>query len=135
MPSINKTILIGHVGADPRVIQTKSGNYVTNFSLATSRYSKSADGTSKQETEWHRVVIFGKQAEIASERVKKGNIVYVEGRIHYDSFMGKDGQERPQTQIICENIQFFDKREPLQTQQSTGTNETSVSDNRDDVPF
>ena len=134
MPSVNKVTLIGHVGADPRVIQTKTGNYVTNFSLATSRYRKTGE-TAEQETEWHRVVVFGKQAEIASERVKKGCIVYVEGRIHYDTFTGKDGTERPQTQIICENIQFFDKREAAQQQSSQVASETPATDNRDDVPF
>lgn len=135
MPSINKVVLIGHVGADPRVIQTKAGNFVTNFSLATSRYSKTADGTSKQETEWHRVVVFGKQAEIASERVKKGCIIYVEGRIHYDSFTGKDGQERPQTQIICENIQFLEKQPQKAQPQEASETPTTATENRDDVPF
>ena len=134
MPSINKVTLIGHVGADPRVIQTKTGNFVTNFSLATSRYRKTAE-TAEQETEWHRVVVFGKQAELASERVKKGCIVYVEGRIHYDSYTGKDGTERPQTQIICENVQFFDKQPQKAQSQEASETPATATDNRDDVPF
>ncbi|MCJ7802773.1 MAG: single-stranded DNA-binding protein, partial [Candidatus Marinimicrobia bacterium] len=92
--SLNKVQLIGHLGADPESRFTTSGNAVTNFNLATNESWKSAEGDAKEKTEWHRVVLFGKMAETAAEYMKKGQLVYIEGRLQTRSWDDKDNVKR-----------------------------------------
>lgn len=105
---VNKAILIGNLGRDPESKPLPSGGIVTNFSLATSRKFKSKDGERKEETEWHNVVCYGKQAEIASQYLVKGKTVYVEGRIQTRSWDDKTtGKKAYRTEIICDSFQML----------------------------
>lgn len=106
MSSVNKVILVGNLGADPDVSFLNSGDPVVNFRLATSsRWKDKASGELKQETEWHRITCYSKLAEYASEYLKKGRKVYVEGRLKTRKWMDKEGVERYTTEIIAASIQ------------------------------
>ncbi len=102
---VNKVILLGNLGKDPEVKYTQSGMAVANFSLATSSSVKDKDGNWQDKTEWHNIKAFGRTAEIAGEYLKKGRTVYLEGRIHYDSWDDKEtGQKKYMTQILVSEL-------------------------------
>ena len=102
--SVNKVMLVGRLGQDPDVRYMPNETAVCNFSLATSRRYKNKDGERVENTEWHRVVMFGKLAEIAKEYVKKGSQIYIEGRLQSRKWQTKEGQDRYTTEIIAENM-------------------------------
>lgn len=102
--SLNKVLLIGHLGSDPESRFTTSGSAVTNFNLATNESWQSSDGETKDKTEWHRVVVFGKMAETAAEYMKKGQLVYIEGRLQTRSWEDKDKVKRYTTEVLCDNF-------------------------------
>ena len=105
---LNKVMIIGHLGRDPEMRALPSGQQVANFSLATSRRYKDRDGNRKDETEWHNIVVFGKQAEIAGQYLTKGKMVFVEGRIQTRSWDDKEsGKKQYKTEIICDNFQML----------------------------
>ena len=108
--SLNKVLLIGHLGADPESRFTTSGSAVTNFNLATNESWKSAEGETKEKTEWHRVVVFGKMAETAAEYMKKGQLVYIEGRLQTRSWEDKDKVKRYTTEILCDNFTMLGRK-------------------------
>ncbi|MDX1395135.1 MAG: single-stranded DNA-binding protein [Gemmatimonadota bacterium] len=97
--SLNKASLIGNLGADPEVRSTNTGTRVATLSVATSRRWTSRSGEQQEKTEWHRVVCWDKLAEIAERYLKRGDRVYVEGRIEYRQWEGQDGQTRYTTEI------------------------------------
>ncbi|MBW1714032.1 MAG: single-stranded DNA-binding protein, partial [Deltaproteobacteria bacterium] len=97
---INKVILIGNLGADPEMRYTAGGTPVANFRLATSERFKDASGEWQERTEWHRVVFFGRTAEVCGEYLTKGRQVYVEGRLQTRSWEDKEGQTRYTTEIV-----------------------------------
>jgi single-strand DNA-binding protein len=99
MASLNKVILIGNLGRDPEMRYTQSGDPIANFSLATNEVWNDKNGQRQERTEWHRVEVFGKQAQIAQEYLRKGRQVYVEGSIRYDEWTDKDGNRRNTTRI------------------------------------
>jgi len=102
---VNKVILIGNLGKDPEVKYTQGGMAIASFSLATSSSQKDKDGNWQEKTEWHNIKAFGRTAEIAGEYLKKGKTVYIEGRIHYDSWDDKDtGQKKYMTQILANEL-------------------------------
>ena len=102
---VNKVILVGNLGRDPESRALPSGQPVTNFSLATSRRYKDREGNRKDETEWHNIVCFGKQAEIAAQYLTKGKMIFVEGRIQTRSWDDKEsGKKQYRTEVICENF-------------------------------
>jgi single-strand DNA-binding protein len=103
--SVNKVILIGNLGKDPEVRATQSGDKIANMTLATtdSRYNKTT-GQRDEHTEWHRLVVFGKQAEVAEKYLKKGKSVFVEGRIQSRKWTDKENQERTQYEIVVDNF-------------------------------
>lgn len=102
---VNKAIIVGNLGRDPESKGLPSGGMVVNFSVATSRKFKGKDGERKEETEWHNVVAFGKQAEIAQQYLAKGKTVYVEGRIQTRSWDDKDsGKKVYRTEIVCDHF-------------------------------
>lgn len=108
---INKVILIGNCGIDPDTRHLPSGQPVTNLSIATSESWKDKQSGEQQErTEWHRVVFFGRLAEIAGEYLKKGSKVYIEGRLQTRKWQGQDGQDRYTTEIIANEMQMLDSR-------------------------
>ena len=108
---INKVILIGNLGQDPKVHTTQSNSIVTQLSAATSRRVKQADGNYADETERHRVTCFGKLAEVARDYLAKGKQVYIEGRLRTRKFTDKDGAEKYVTEIICETLKLLGRRD------------------------
>ncbi len=112
MASVNKVILIGNLGKDPEVRYTPNGNAICNLTLATSRNWKSKEtGDKVEETEWHRVVMYDRLAEIAGEYLKKGRPIYVEGRIKTRKWQDKEGVDRYTTEIIAEEMKMLGSRE------------------------
>lgn len=111
MASVNKVILMGNLGRDPEVRYLPSGDPVASITLATSRRYKNKAGEMTEETEWHRVAFFGRLAEIASQYLKKGRPVYVEGRIKTNKYTDKDGVERYATEIVANEMQLLGGRE------------------------
>ncbi len=108
---INKVILIGNLGKDPEVRYAPNGGAVTNITLATSESWKDKNSGEKQEkTEWHRVVFFGKLAEIAGEYLKKGAQIYVEGRLQTRKWQDKEGKDRYTTEIVAGELQMLGSR-------------------------
>jgi single-strand DNA-binding protein len=111
MASVNKVILLGNLGRDPEVRYLPSGDQVANITIATSSRYKNKAGEMVEETEWHRVTFFGRLAEIASQYLKKGNPVYVEGRIKTNKYTDKNGVERYSTDVIASEMQLLGGRE------------------------
>lgn len=108
MRGINKAIIIGHVGADPEIKFMPSGKAVANFSVATSdAWKDKQSGENQEATEWHRVVAFGRLAEIVGEYVAKGSMIYIEGKIQTRSWDDQGGQKRYMTEIIASQMQML----------------------------
>jgi len=99
MASVNKVILIGNLGKDPEIRYTQSGEPIANFSLATNEVWNDKSGQKQERTEWHRVEVFGKTAQICRDYLSKGRSVYIEGSIRYDEWTDKDGNKRNTTKI------------------------------------
>jgi len=102
---INKVFLYGNLGRDPELKALPSGSQVASFSLATTRTYKDKDGAKKEQTDWHNIVIFGRQAEVAAQYLKKGRPVFLEGRIQTRSW-DKDGVKQYRTEIVVDKFQF-----------------------------
>jgi len=102
--SVNKVILVGHLGRDPEVRYTPNGDAVADVSLATTEYYKDKNGERNEKTEWHNLVMWRSQAEFAKEWLKKGQLVYVEGRIQNRQWEDKEGQKRNKTDIQVDQI-------------------------------
>ncbi|CAM8659287.1 Ssb Single-stranded DNA-binding protein [Burkholderiales bacterium] len=112
MASVNKVILLGNLGRDPEVRYSPDGGAIANVSIATtSRYKDKSSGDMKEDTEWHRVVFFGRLAEIAGEYLKKGRPVYVEGRLRTRKWQDQSGQERLTTEVVAEQMQLLGGRD------------------------
>jgi len=104
---INKAIILGRLGSDPEVRHTPSGSTVANFSVATSRSWKNKDGENVDETEWHRIVAWGRLAEICKEYLRKGSQIYLEGRIQTRDWEDQNGQKRYTTEIVMNEMQML----------------------------
>ncbi len=107
MASVNKVILLGNLGRDPETRYTTGGDAVTNLNIATSENWKDKSGEKQERTEWHRVVLFGRQAEVAGEYLKKGRSVYIEGRLQTRKYTDKDGVEKFSTEIVADRMQLI----------------------------
>ena len=105
--SVNKVILVGNLGKDPEVRFTNTGNAVANFSIATSEVWNDRDGKRQERTEWHNIVVWGKQAEHCGQYLSKGRQVYVEGSIRTRSYDDKTGNKRYVTEVVAQRIQFL----------------------------
>ena len=105
--SVNKVILVGHLGKDPDIRYTQNQMAVGNFTLATNERRKDASGNWADHTEWHSVRIFGKTAENCGKFLKKGRQVYVEGRIQTRKWQDKEGKDRYSTEIVADTVQFL----------------------------
>lgn len=103
---INKAILIGNLTKDPEKRALPNGTVVTSLSLATNRVWKDRDGNKQESTDYHNVVVFGRPAETAAQYLKKGQSVYVEGRIQTRSWDDKDGSKKYRTEIVADSVQF-----------------------------
>jgi len=142
---VNKVILIGNLGDDPKVITTDSGTTIANVSLATSESWKDKAGEKQERTEWHRLVCFNRLAEIVGEYLHKGSKVYVEGKIQTRKWQDQEGQDRYSTEIVVHDMQMLDakpggaqqqapqqeSRRQAPQQQSRGSEEPFD----DDLPF
>ena len=127
MLTLNKVMLIGHLGADPDVHYTPDGTAVANLSIATSQQVKKGDHWEEGETEWHRVVAWGHLAEICSEYLNKGSKVYVEGRLRTRDWKDKEGNKRYQTEIVAKNLIMLDSK--------SQSAKPSRADEEEDIPF
>ena len=107
MASVNKVILIGNLGSDPEVKYTPSGTAVANFNIATNESWTSKDGKKEERTEWHKIVVWSKLAELCGEYLAKGRPVYVEGRLQTREWNDKEGNKRYTTEIVAQTIQFL----------------------------
>lgn len=110
MASVNKVILIGNLGRDPETRYMPSGDAIVNLALATTDSWKDKNGEKQEKTEWHRVVIFGKLAEIAAEYLKKGSQVYFEGSLKTRKWTNKEGHEQYTTEIVADKMQMLGSR-------------------------
>ena len=145
---VNKAIILGSLGQDPDIRYTASGAAVANISIATNEQWKDKESGEKQErTEWHRVVFFGRLAEIVGEYLRKGSQVYVEGRIQTRKWQDKEGQDRYTTQIVAYEMQMlgsksggttasFDQTPQHEGSAPAASSEKNSSDDfDDDIPF
>lgn len=107
---VNKVILIGNVGADPELRYTAGGTAVTNFNIATNESWTDSSGERQERTEWHRIVVWGRLAEICNQYLRKGSKVYVEGRLQTRSWETQDGQKRYTTEVVARDMQMLDSR-------------------------
>ena len=137
--SLNKVILIGNLGQDPEARFTPQGTAVTNLSVATNESWKDQNGETQDRTEWHRVVMYGRMAETASEYMKKGQMVYVEGRLHTREWEDKNQIKRRTTEISCDNFTMLGNRSDNagsgRVAPDATPNPKSDSDSDDDLPF
>jgi single-strand DNA-binding protein len=156
MASVNKVILIGNLGRDPEVRYLPSGDAVANLSVATTEVWKDKAGEKQEQTEWHRVAFFGRQAEICGEYLRKGSSIYVEGRLQTRKWTDKDGNERYTTEIRGDRMQLLGGRgagggsaemreppaesapaesAPRKAPATAGKKATGFDDLDDDIPF
>ena len=150
MSGLNKVMLIGRLGRDPEIRYSSNNTPICNFSLATSERIRKGD-TFEEKTEWHRIVVFGNQAENASKFLKKGSLVFVDGKIQSRTYQDKEGNERNVFEIVANSLNFLDSKEnsyagqPERTyqqnpkegeapQQSAG-NAPKFDNEDDDLPF
>ena len=125
--SLNKALLIGNLGKDPEVRYTPTGSAITNFSLATSeKWTDKDTGEKKEKTEWHRIVCFGRIAEICGEYLSKGSQVFIEGKIQTRSWEDKDGTKRYTTEIVANIVQFLGGKQ---------SEAKTVNQEGEDIPF
>lgn len=131
--SINKVILVGHVGQNPEMRYTQAGDPVVNLSLATSEQWKNKNGEKQESTEWHRITFFGKPAEIVNTYVAKGSQLYVEGKIRSKKYVDNSGVERTAFEIQSESFKMLGKsnNESLKLKQQ----EVKHDDMNDPIPF
>lgn len=146
MASVNRVILIGNLGRDPEMRYLPSGDAVASFSIATTESWKDKSGERQEQTEWHRINMFGKQAEIAGQYLKKGASVYIEGRLQTRKWTDKEGNEKQSTEVRADRMQMLGGRgeggsdqqpqqrseQPAKQQQAGGN---SFDDFEDDTPF
>ena len=137
--SLNKVILIGNLGQDPEARFTPQGTAVTSLSVATNESWKDQSGEKQDRTEWHKVVMYGRMAETASEYMKKGQMVYVEGRLHTREWEDKNQIKRRTTEISCDNFTMLGKRSDNtgsdRVAPDAAPNPKSDSESDDDLPF
>lgn len=110
MASLNKVMLIGRLGIDPELRYTQNGQPVANFRMATDESYRGQDGNMVERTEWHRVVVFGKQAEPVANYLHKGSMAYVEGSLQTRQWEDQNGQTRYTTEIKAQRVQFLDPK-------------------------
>ena len=133
--SLNKAILIGYLGRDPEMRYSPSGQPVANFSIATDESYKDKDGQKVQKTEWHRIVVWGKQAEFCGNFLSKGCLVYIEGKIETRKWTDKDGAEKYTTEIKAVTIQALDKKPDGQHAPQQPAQQYNANDDMDGSPF
>ncbi|MCH7574122.1 MAG: single-stranded DNA-binding protein [Candidatus Marinimicrobia bacterium] len=132
--SVNKVILVGHIGGDPEVKYTPSGTAVVNLTLATNEVRRDKEGNDVETTEWHRLVVWGKQAEFAGNYVKKGQLLFVEGRLQTRKWEDRNGVERRTTEVVTENLTMLGSKKGGSDPPAEADASTQPPDD-DDIPF
>jgi single-strand DNA-binding protein len=112
MASLSKVILVGNLGSDPEMRYTPNGKAVTSFRMATNRRYTTSAGESREETDWFRVSVWGKQAEQCNQFLSKGKQAYVEGRLHARNWEGQDGQMRTSLEVTADRVLFLGRQAP-----------------------
>ena len=147
MASYNRVQLIGNLGQDPELRYTQNQTPLTNISIATTDFRNTPDGGKQSITEWHRVVIWGRQAENCCKYLKKGSAVFIEGKLQTRSWEDQSGQKRYSTEVVASNVQFLNSKpsdgqsghrsEPAPAPDASGTAGlgNGNSSGLDDVPF
>jgi single-strand DNA-binding protein len=137
---LNKAIIIGNLTRDPELKSLPSGIPVTTFSLATNRVWKDKDGNKQESTDYHNIVVFGRQAETTSQYLKKGSSALIEGRIQTRSWEGNDGVKKYMTEIVADRVQFGPRRDggsaPASSDNNSGgDNESPAKDKIDTIEY
>jgi len=109
--SLNKVILVGRLGQDPKLAYTQSGQPVATFSMATDESYNDREGQKVEKTEWHRIVVWGKMAEFYGNNLSKGRLVMVEGKLQTRKWQDQQGQDRYTTEIVAQNVTFMDSKQ------------------------
>ncbi len=139
MAGVNKVILVGNLGKDPEVRSLDSGVKVASFPLATNEYFKGKDGNRVEQTEWHNIVLWRGMAELAEKYLKKGSLIYLEGRIRTRQWEDKEGNKRYNTEIIGDVMNFLGGRPEDQGAPKSGEDYSAPSEAdqsvEDDLPF
>ncbi|MCP4631336.1 MAG: single-stranded DNA-binding protein [candidate division Zixibacteria bacterium] len=137
MASVNLAILIGNLGRDPELRYTPAGQAVASFSLATTERWKDKSGEASEKTEWHNVVCWGRNAEIASQYLQKGSSVYIEGRIQNRTYDDKDGNRRYISEVVVRRLQMLGRKgdSPSSSAQDYSSNDAAIPETDDDLPF
>ena len=128
---LNKVMLIGNLGANPEIKYTASGTAIANFNLATAESRKNKDGEREDKTEWHKVVMFGRQAEVCKDYLKKGSKIYLEGRIQTRSWDDQSGQKRYMTEIVGAFMIMLDPKGQSTLMDEPAAESTMESDSTD----
>ena len=133
---VNTVILVGHIGKDPEMSYTPSGLAIAKFSLATSEKRKDDTGSYVDKTEWHRIVMFGKVAEVAGQYLSKGSLIYLEGKLSYGSY-DKDGVKHYTTDIIGNSMQMLSGKddEKPKAKHAPPTQSPPSQEEEEDLPF
>ncbi len=144
MSGVNKVILVGNLGGDPQIRYTPQGTAVANFNIATTERFNNKNGERESRTEWHRIVAWGRLAEICNEYLKKGKQVYIEGRIQTRQWDDKDGNKRSTTEIVANNMVMLGRagdtgdvspQELQADEEATQEAPAASAGNEDDLPF
>jgi single-strand DNA-binding protein len=140
MASVNKVILIGNLGRDPEVRFTQGGTPVANFTMATTDRWNDPSGEKKEKTEWHRIVVWGKQAEVAGEYLRKGRPVYIEGSLQTREWVDRDGNKRYTTEVRAQRLQLLGRADDRTGGPAGGAPAEEVGEPaggfaEDDIPF
>lgn len=141
--SLNKIMLIGNLGKDPELKATPSGEPVTRISIATKETWKDKNGEKQDRTEWHNVVIWGKRAEFVEKYARKGNLVFVEGRMQYREYTDKDGVKKNIAEVRCDDIKILERKQDGGEERDSrpannsapASGSSSDSNFDDDIPF
>lgn len=134
MSGVNKVIILGHLGQDPELRSMPNGNPVCNCSIATSETIKDKSGDKQERTEWHKIVLYGRVAEVAGQYLRKGSMAYVEGRLQTRKWTDKKGQERYTTEIIADRLQLVGGQAEGQARQKTQA-ASPAPDDFEEIPF
>lgn len=138
MASVNKILLIGNLGKDPEIRTTPNGQTIAKFPLATKENWTDQENTKQERTEWHNIVVWGKQAQMCGQFLSKGRQVYIEGAIRSRSYDDKEGNKRYVTEIVAQRVQFLGGN-PQGSSGSVGSfgdsSSAPIADDSDDVPF
>lgn len=136
MSGVNKVIIVGFLGSNPEMRSMPNGDAVTNVSIATSEtWIDKISGEKKEKTEWHRVIFFRRQAEIAAQYLKKGSLVYVEGQISTRKWQDKNGQDHYTTEIFGSDLKMLNTKDNNQDSQPKPQKTEVLPDDSDNIPF